>query len=60
MTDIVEQLRNPALKGFYLRTEAADEIERLRAELKEVQDAGTEDACSSKSEITRSSGCGQH
>jgi hypothetical protein len=38
MTDIVEQLRNPALKGFYLRTEAADEIERLQAEAEQRLD----------------------
>jgi hypothetical protein len=39
MTDIVERLRQPTVKGFFHRTEdplrheAAAEIERLRAEI---------------------------
>ena len=36
MTDIVDRLRNHTFQAWPLRTEAAEEIERLRAELAET------------------------
>ena len=40
MTDIVEVLRQASLNQSDYRWEAADEIERLRAALEEIRDAG--------------------
>jgi len=40
MTDIVQALRQGSLSKDDYRWEAADEIERLRAALEEIRDAG--------------------
>ena len=37
MTDIVDRLRNHTFQAWPLRTEAADEIERIRAENQSLQ-----------------------